>query len=142
MLLAVLAAGPAAAKDIVAPARGGGVVGTNKADRISAEGGAADSIRCRAGRDIVTADPKDTVAVDCEVVTLRVSSDPYRNTLSQHQTQVEPDSFSFGSTEVTTFQSGRISDGGAANIGWATTTDGGTTWKSGFLPGTTQFSAP
>ena len=141
-LLGGLAASPAGAKDIVAPARGGAVVGTNKADRISAEGGAVDSIRCRAGRDIVTTDPADRVAADCEVVSLRVSRDPYRNATSQHQTQVEPDSVSFGSTEVTTFQSGRFVDGGASNIGWATSTDGGRSWRSGFLPGLTQFGAP
>ena len=140
-LLAGLAAASAGAKDIVAPARGA-VVGTNKADRIAAEGGAANTIRCKAGRDVVTADPGDKVAADCEVVSLRVSSDPYRNASSQHQAQVEPDSFGFGSTEVTTFQSGRFNDGGASNIGWATTTDAGKTWKSGFLPGLTQFSAP
>jgi hypothetical protein len=143
LFLAVgVAAGPAAAKDIIAPARGGAVVGTNKADRISAEGGARNTIQCRAGRDIVTADPGDTVAADCEVVSVRVSSDPYRNTASQHQTQVEPDSFAFGSTEVTTFQSGRFVDGGASNIGWATSSDGGASWKSGFLPGVTMFGAP
>ena len=141
-LLAGLAASPAAAKDIVAPARGGVVVGTNKADRITASGGGVHTIRCRAGRDIVTADPGDTVAPDCEVVSLQVSRDPYRNASSQHQTQVEPDSFGFGSTEVTTFQSGRFVDGGASNIGWATTTDAGLTWKSGFLPGLTMFGAP
>jgi hypothetical protein len=141
-LLAGLAAGPASGKDIVVPARGGAVVGTNKADRISAEGGRAASIRCKAGRDIVTADPEDKVAADCEVVSLRVSRDPYRNAVSQHQTQVEPDSFAFASTEVTTFQSGRFPDGGASNIGWASTTDGGASWKSGFLPGITQFGAP
>jgi hypothetical protein len=141
-LVAGLAAGAAGAKDIVAPARGGAVVGTNKADRITAAGGGVDSIRCKAGRDIVTADPADTVASDCEVVSMQVSRDPYRNTSSQHQTQVEPDSFGYGSTEVTTFQSGRFVDGGASNIGWATTTDAGNTWKSGFLPGITELSAP
>ena len=141
-LLAGLAASPAAAKDIVAPARGGVVVGTNKADRITASGGGVHTIRCKAGRDIVTADPGDTVASDCEVVSLQVSRDPYRNASSQHQTQVEPDSFGFGSTEVTTFQSGRFVDGGASNIGWATSTDAGLTWKFGFLPGLTMFGAP
>jgi len=141
-LLAGIAVGSAGAKDIVAPARGGSVLGTKKADRISAEGGAVDRIRCRTGRDIVTADPADTVGADCEVVSLRVSRDPYRNVTSQHQTQVEPDSFAFGATEVTTFQSGRFVDGGASNIGWATTVDGGRSWKSGSLPGLTQFGAP
>jgi len=141
-LLAGLGAGPAGAKDVVAPARGGAVVGTNKADRISAAGGGVDTIRCKGGRDIVTADPGDTVAADCEVVSLRVSHDPYRNATSQHQAQVEPDSFAFGSTEVTAFQSGRFVDGGASNIGWASSTDGGQNWRSGFLPGITEFGAP
>lgn len=140
-LLAGLAAGPAGAKDIVAPSRGA-VIGTNKADRIAAEGGGVNAINCKAGRDVVTADPQDKVSASCEVVSLRVSHDPYTNSSSQHQTQVEPDSFAFGSTEVSTFQSGRFTDGGASNIGWASTPDGGGTWNSGFLPGITEFSAP
>jgi hypothetical protein len=61
---------------------------------------------------------------------------------SQHETQVEPDTFAFGSTMVSTFQTGRFEDGGASNAGWATTTNGGSTWSSGFLPGTTTFSTP
>src|SRR5437773_6822036 len=48
-----------------------------------------------------------------------VSSDIYTNTSSYHKTQVEPDTFSFGSTIVSAFQSGRFIDGGASNIGWA-----------------------
>jgi len=70
----------------------------------------------------------------------RVSTDPYTNTTSFHQTQVEPDSFSFGSTLVAAFQSGRFSDGGASNIGWATSTDDGASWTNGFLPGITVFA--
>ncbi|HEX9131081.1 MAG TPA: hypothetical protein VF844_02190, partial [Ktedonobacteraceae bacterium] len=31
---------------------------------------------------------------------VQISSDPYTNTSSQHQTEVEPDTFSFGSTLV------------------------------------------
>jgi hypothetical protein len=141
-LLGGVGASAAFAKDIVAPERGGFVVGTNKADRIAAEGGKPSSVRCKAGRDIVTADPEDTVAPDCEVVSLRVSHDVYVNPGSQHQAQVEPDSFAFGSTVVDTFQSGRFFDGGASNLGWASSTDGGATWKSGFLPGITEFGAP
>jgi hypothetical protein len=72
----------------------------------------------------------------------QVSSDPYTNTSSQHQTQVEPDTFAWGSTLVATFQSGRFTDGGASNTGWATTTDGGVTWSHGFLPGTTTLASP
>jgi len=118
------------------------VVGTKRADRIAVEGGGADRVRCGAGHDVVTADRSDRVASDCEVVSLRVSSDPYRNAGSRHQTQVEPDSFSYGSTIVTAFQSGRFFSGGASNIGWAASTNGGRMWKSGFLPGVTDFSRP
>ncbi len=76
------------------------------------------------------------------VALTQVSSDPYTNTTSFHATQVEPDTFSFGSTIVAAFQSGRFSDGGASNIAWATSTDGGSTWTNGFLPGLTTFSSP
>jgi hypothetical protein len=42
-----------------------------------------------------------------------------------------------GSTLVAAFQTGRIAPGGATDIGWATSTDGGSTWSHGFLPGLT-----
>lgn len=73
---------------------------------------------------------------------VQISSDPYTNSTSQHHTQVEPDVYSFGSTIVATFQSGRFYDGGASNIGWATSTDKGKTWTHGFLPGTTVLATP
>ena len=72
----------------------------------------------------------------------RLSSDPYTNSTSQHKTQVEPDTFSYGSTIVSAFQSGRFNDGGSSNIWWATSTNNGATWKHGFLPGTTVFATP
>jgi hypothetical protein len=71
-----------------------------------------------------------------------VSLDPYTNTSSYHKTQVEPDTFSFGTTIVSAFQSGRFTDGGASNIGWATSTNSGATWTKGFLPGTTVYATP
>jgi hypothetical protein len=73
---------------------------------------------------------------------VQVSSDPYLNPECQHATQVEPDTFSFGSTAVAAFQSGRCFDGGASNIGFATTQDGGLTWTRGFLPSLTVHSDP
>src|SRR5438874_1948427 len=76
------------------------------------------------------------------VTLLKISTDPYTNTTSQHKTQVEPDTYSNGSTIVSAFQSGRFFDGGSSNIGWATSTDNGTTWKHGFLPSTTVFATP
>jgi hypothetical protein len=103
---------------------------------------ARDSVNCGLGRDIVNAERTDLVAADCEVVSRQLSRDPYRTGSGQHETQVEPDSLSSGRTIVTAFQTGRFTDGGAANIGWSTSRDGGQTWTSGFLPGTTVFSTP
>lgn len=71
---------------------------------------------------------------------VQLSTDPYTNTSSQHQTEVEPDSFANGSTIVMAFQAGRFFDGGSSNIGWATSTNDGATWTSGFLPGTTVYA--
>src|SRR5438874_11316936 len=73
---------------------------------------------------------------------VQLSSDPFQNTDSQHKTQVEPDTFAFGNTVVSTFQSGRFFDGGASDIGWATSTNGGSTWTHGFLPSSTVFATP
>jgi len=72
-------------------------------------------------------------------ITLRkLSSDPFTNSTSQHATEVEPDSFSFGSTIVAAFQAGRFFNGGSSDIGFATSIDGGATWTNGFLPGITN----
>src|SRR2546428_9227739 len=71
-----------------------------------------------------------------------LSTDPYTNPTSQHQTEVQPDTFAFGNTVVSSFQVGRFFDGGASNIGFATSTDGGNSFAKGFLPGTTPFSTP
>jgi len=73
---------------------------------------------------------------------LRISRDPFTNSTSQHKTQVEPDTYSHGSTIVSVFQSGRFFDGGSSDIGWATSTNNGSTWQHGFLPGTTPYSTP
>ena len=73
---------------------------------------------------------------------LQVSNDPYTNTASQHRTEVEPDTFAYGSTIVSAFQVGRIFGGGAANIGFSTSTNGGSSWTAGFLPGTTAVATP
>src|SRR5947209_6254148 len=72
----------------------------------------------------------------------QISGDPYTNPTSNHKTQVEPDSFAFGNTIVSTFQSGRFFDGGASNIGFATSTNAGETWTHGFLPSSTVYATP
>jgi hypothetical protein len=82
-------------------------------------------------------------AVALANVTIKiVGQDPYTNTDSFHKTEVEPDTFSFGTTIVAGFQMGRHSDGGAANVGYATSPNSGGTWTSGGLPGLTVFSTP
>jgi len=70
----------------------------------------------------------------------KLSTDTFTNATSKHATEVEPDSFAFGSTIVAAFQAGRISGGGASDIGFAISTDAGATWQNGFLPGLTTFA--
>jgi hypothetical protein len=112
-------------------------------DRIVAQyDGSRDTVRCGVGADLVNADLADVVARDCELVGRRLSRDPYTTTDAQHETQVEPDSLTVGRVTVATFQVGRRLDGGASNIGWATSRDDGRTWKSGLLPGLTVVSRP
>ena len=112
-------------------------------DRISAEyDGGIDRISCGPGRDVVTADARDRVDSDCEVVSTRIHRDRQTNADSQHESQVEPDSFTVGTTTVALFQNGRNRTGGAASIAFSTSKDGGRTWREGILPGLTLTSAP
>ncbi len=69
---------------------------------------------------------------------VKLSSDMFTNTDSWHATEVEPDTFAFNSTIVSVFQVGRFFNGGASDIGFATSTDSGANWTSGFLPGITK----
>ena len=110
-------------------------------DRVPAHGdGTRDRVACGPGRDIVTADATDVVQRDCEVVSRQVSADLTSDPIGQHATQAEPDSFAFGSTVVAVVQVGRVFEGGAVAIGFATSRDGGATWKAGLLPGLTDSS--
>jgi hypothetical protein len=70
----------------------------------------------------------------------KLSTDTFTNTTSAHATQVEPDTYSFGSTIVMAAQTGRFNDGGASDIAYATSTDNGVTWSGGNLPGITKFA--
>src|SRR5690349_13182097 len=69
-----------------------------------------------------------------------ISVDPFNqgschgSTATNHQANVEPDTFANGSTIVAAFQVGRIYDGGACAIGFSTSTDSGATWNDGLLP--------
>lgn len=84
---------------------------------------------------VVLAPP--ALAAFAAIPSTRISRDIYSNPSSQHRTQVEPDSFSYASTIVAVFQTGRFFDGGASNIGWSASADSGATWTNGFLPNTT-----
>jgi BNR repeat-like domain len=72
---------------------------------------------------------------------VRVSDDPYTGPPGQHRTEVEPDTFSYRGQVVGAFQVGRIFAGGATNIGWVTSRDGGRHFRNGFLPGLTKAAA-
>jgi hypothetical protein len=78
--------------------------------------------------------------------TTHISTDPFTqgacagSALTNHHTEVEPDSFSNGSTIVAAFQVGRIYDGGACAIGFATSTNNGSSWTNGLLPGLTKYT--
>jgi hypothetical protein len=112
-------------------------------DRIAVQyDGARDAVLCGGGVDVVNADLRDRVASDCELVSRRLSRDPYTDPTSQHETQVEPDSLSVGTTTVAAFQVGRRHRGAATNVGFAVSGDGGRTWRSGLLPGLTRSSVP
>src|SRR5207302_10845825 len=83
-----------------------------------------------------------TILAFAKVNLIQLSSDPYTNSTSQHKTEVEPDTFAFGSTIVSAFQVGRFFNGGASNIGFATSTNGGSSFTPGFLPSSTVFATP
>lgn len=77
-----------------------------------------------------------------------IATDPFTqatchaSNTTNHHTIVEPDSFSNGSTIVAAYQVGRIFDGGACAIGFATSTNNGATWTSGLLPSITKWTSP
>lgn len=116
--------------------------GGARADGIVAQDGTRQTVICGRGRDIVSADRSDRVGRDCETVSRELARDPLSGGPAQHATIVEPDTASFGRTVVAVYQVGRIRDGAAMQIGWATSRDAGQTWQNGNLPGLTIFSTP
>src|SRR3954449_7496305 len=86
--------------------------------------------------------------VSAASVAVQIAADPFTqstchgSTATNHHANVEPDSFSNGSTIVAAFQVGRIFDGGACAIGFSTSTNNGATWTSGLLPGLTKYASP
>jgi hypothetical protein len=78
-----------------------------------------------------------SVAWANETDLVRISHDPYTDPLAQHATEVEPLLVANEDTIVTSIQVGRFQFVGSDNIGWATSKDGGETWKHGFMHGLT-----
>ncbi|MGE5377524.1 MAG: sialidase family protein [Bacteroidota bacterium] len=78
--------------------------------------------------------------------TISIGTDPFTqanckaSNTTNHHANVEPDSFSNGSTIVAAYQVGRIYDGGACATGFSTSTDNGATWTSGLVPGLTKYA--
>jgi hypothetical protein len=67
----------------------------------------------------------------------QISVDETTDPRGQHRTEVDPSQAAFGNTIVSTFQDGELTTNGAVKVGWATSHDGGLTWKHGYIPGTT-----
>jgi hypothetical protein len=131
-----------AALTLIGTAAAATIRGTARSDRINAVNGSRQTVLCGRGLDVVNADLVDIVRTDCETVARRVARDTTAVSGAQHGSIAEPDSFSFGSTVVTTFQVGRFEDGGAGRIGWASSLDAGRSWRSGLLPGIGRASDP
>src|SRR5271167_2661976 len=84
--------------------------------------------------------PQQTPTPPPPIPLTRLSTDTFTNPGSQHATEVEASAFASGSTIVSAFQVGRIFDGGASDIGFATSTNAGGQWISGSLPGITVYA--
>ena len=91
------------------------------------------------GRVVLATGMVFTAFAQAQVSLTQLSVDTFTDTPSQHATEVEPSTFSYGSTIVSAFQVARIHDGGGADIGFATSTNGGVTWSNGYLPGITIY---
>jgi len=77
-------------------------------------------------------------AAGANVTLTQVSADPFTNPTSQHATELEPDTFAHHGTVVAAFQVGRFFNGGASDIGFVRSGNGGASWDApGFLPGMT-----
>jgi hypothetical protein len=75
-----------------------------------------------------------------QVPLVKVSVDKLTNTDSVHQTEVEPQTFGWGSTIVSAFHVARRPGSigwGSGDVGFSTSTNGGLTWTYGLLPGLT-----
>ena len=80
------------------------------------------------------------LAVPARAQLVQISGDTLTNTDSVHRTEVEPDTYAWGNTIVSAFHVARrpgTIGWGSGDVGYATSTNGGVTWKHGLLPGLT-----
>ncbi|MGB7583295.1 MAG: sialidase family protein [Terriglobales bacterium] len=80
------------------------------------------------------------LSAQAQFTLVQISTDNFTNSDSVHKTEVEPDSFAWGSTIVNTYHVARRPGSigwGSADVGFSTSTDGGKTWVYGYLPGLT-----
>jgi hypothetical protein len=82
------------------------------------------------------------VSASANIPLQMIAVDPFTNPTSQHETIVEPDTYSFGQTIAAAAQWGRFYDGGASDIGVSVSTNDGTSWTAQQLPGMTVYSTP
>ena len=136
---ALVFAVPATAATIIVKPGARNVRGTANPDRIDAADGKRQLVRCGKGRDTALVDELDRTK-GCEVVIRRVATDTTSGQAGQHRTILEPQLAAAGSTVVGVFQRGRHELAGSDTIGFATSRDGGRTWRSGVLPGLTSAS--
>ena len=59
------------------------------------------------------------VPLHAQLPLVKLSTDTFHNSDSQHRTEVEPDTYAWGSTIVSAFQVARVSGGGGADVGFA-----------------------
>ena len=89
---------------------------------------------------IITLAVSLALALPAHAQLAQISVDTLTNTDSVHKTEVEPDMFAWGNTIVGTFHVARRPGSigwGSGDVGFATSTNGGVTWKHGLLPGLT-----
>ncbi len=68
----------------------------------------------------------------------RVSTDTFTDPIALHASEQSGNTVAAGKTIVSTSGVGAIFDGGNSGIGWSTSTDGGKSWKHGYVPVTSE----
>ncbi len=103
-------------------------------------GGANSLARILAILLVLAISPAFVLSAQGQTSLVKLSTDTFTNSDSDHKTEVEPDTFAWGNTIVSAFHVARRPGSigwGSADVGFSTSTNGGATWKHGSLPGLT-----